>query len=177
VTYSIELPLPPTLSDTTTNVRGIGRPHTEEAKAFRKTATLIVRLLMRNNGWKRLERPAAIRITLYPTSLRPDAANFEKTITDSLVEAGLLHNDSLRWVQENTQRLGAVDPLNPRCVVELWEIWEPSTPSTIEDDLDEFLAKKKTTPPPAPTPQPVKFADRKTLTGLARPATYPKGKL
>jgi len=82
-------------------------------------------------------------------------------VTDSLVAAGLLRDDSFAWVHENCQALGAVDPANPRIEVAVFELWQPS----------EERKPEKPAPPWIPAPPRTKtLAD---VAKLARLATYP----
>lgn len=165
--FTVSLPLPPTLSGMTKNVPGRGRPSSDAAKEFRRSALLLVQLAMRDQNVSTLTRPASVRMTIYPSSLRGDAANREKAVTDALVAAGLLRDDSFRWVHENCQALGEVDATNPRVEVSVWELWSSAA------ELDRAPKPKEALPwIPAPT-RPKTLAD---LAKLTRPNVYRKEK-
>lgn len=95
-----ELPIPLT-ANLLFIVRGKVRVKSPEYREWQKQALNVLATQPRWNGGY----PVRIRIVIQEKVNRNrDVANFEKATTDALVAAGIIHNDNLKHVTENTQR-------------------------------------------------------------------------
>lgn len=97
---SIRLPFPPSTNGLFAHgyVNGkVRRFPTKQYKAWRRAAVIIVR----SHRLKQFREPVVIKLELTPRDARPrDADNYAKPVLDALVEAGLLIDDSNRYVRE-----------------------------------------------------------------------------
>lgn len=97
------LTMPPTLSQSTFNAPGRGRPHSKEANAWTEGNEM---LLMAGNPYRKpLDFPVDVWIYLglAPNQMVSDCANREKLVTDLMVRCGVLVNDSAKWVRGSHQ--------------------------------------------------------------------------
>ena len=98
--WTCELPLPPSSNNLFLNVRR-GRVKSPEYRAWQDEALTVLRTVRPWQGGY----PVRIRIVIQEKVNRGrDASNFEKAPVDCLVQAGIIHNDNLKNVVENTQR-------------------------------------------------------------------------
>ncbi len=92
----IVLPWPPSLNNMFLNVRGKGRVRSEN---YRKWATEAGWLLKSQKPHK-FNEPVRVRVELNPPNARAfDLDNRNKALLDLLVEHGVIHDDSNRWVR------------------------------------------------------------------------------
>lgn len=95
----VELPFPPTLSACFTNVKGRGRVPTPAYKAWQRAAIIeIVR---------QRAKPIHGLVSVYVRLVAPDrrhrdAGNMDKAVCDILVKAGVIEDDSNRYLRRVT---------------------------------------------------------------------------
>lgn len=92
----IELPFPPPLSACFTNVKGVGRVSTQRYKAWQTEALWMVK--------QQKAKPVAGEVSISVGLVAPDrrardAGNTDKAVCDLLVKAGIIIDDSNRYVR------------------------------------------------------------------------------
>lgn len=114
----VELPFPLPLSACFVNVKGRGRVATKQYRAWQKEALWTIAA----QRPKPMKGEVSVYVRLVAPDKRPrDAGNMDKAVGDILVKAGLIEDDSNRYVK----RLGfewAED--GPPCVVLIQSIAE-----------------------------------------------------
>jgi crossover junction endodeoxyribonuclease RusA len=92
----LHVPFPPPLSACFTNVRGVGRVATSRYKAWQTEALWEIKA----QKPKPIDGEVSISVGLVAPDKRPrDAGNTDKAICDILVKAGLIKDDSNRYVR------------------------------------------------------------------------------
>ena len=95
----IRLPFPPSTNGLFAHglVNGkVRRFPTKQYKSWRRAAEIIIR----SHRLRQCREPVVVKLELTPRDARPrDADNYAKPVLDALVEAGLLIDDSNRYVR------------------------------------------------------------------------------
>jgi hypothetical protein len=99
--------------------------HTPRWNAYEEEAVYRLRLQYRALSKTAIDKPVWVQALYYPPNGRslPDLSAVLETVGDLLQWAGVIVNDGLivSWADS---RIGAWDPLNPRCEIEV-RLWEP----------------------------------------------------
>lgn len=108
---SLVLPLPPSLNGAYRNVAGIGRVKTKTYKSWATEAALLMKLQARGS----IAGPYAIHVEIdRPDKRRRDLSNLLKVLEDTIVQQGLVEDDSLcerikmQWTDAIPGRAGPV---------------------------------------------------------------------
>lgn len=91
---AFELDLPPSINRAFRNVRGVGRVKTNEYNAWIRGALMA---LVAQRA-KPVQPPVALSLFI-PESTRADLSNFTKATEDLLVRAGIIPDDSKKFVR------------------------------------------------------------------------------
>ena len=95
----LELPFPVPLSACFTNVKGRGRVTTARYKAWTETSLWLIK----SQRVKPVDGPVSIYVRLVaPDKRHRDAGNCDKAVCDVLVKAGIIQDDSNRYVRRLT---------------------------------------------------------------------------
>lgn len=97
--------------------------HYHEVNAIKKAYSAIIQAQVKAQGPKFYDK-ASLRFTLYPPSKsRRDRANFlsihEKFFCDAIVSAGIIEDDSDKYIISSFYSTGIVDKDNPRVEIEI----------------------------------------------------------
>lgn len=98
--WMCELPLPPSVNHLFPTV-GKRRMKSMKYKTWLAVALPILKALPRWQGGYPIKVRMVIQEKIHGNC---DIANFEKATCDSLVSAGIIHNDTNKFITENTQR-------------------------------------------------------------------------
>jgi len=119
------LTIPGTLPDLNAVLTAAKRHWSRYARQ-KKHFTHTVALLARTNRLQKVKNPVAIRFIWITKDQRKDpdnlAAGGTKVVLDGLVEAGILPDDSRRWIHKLTHQFPEPDRKNPRTIIELEEL-------------------------------------------------------
>ena len=118
----LEIPLPlPSLNKTL----AMAKSHYAVYARSKRAGTTMVEVLARAGRYPMATGPVCLRFDWYPKDRREDLDNVAssvKVILDGMVQAGVLPDDSQRWVRGLDHRLHDPDKARPRVVV----TWEPA---------------------------------------------------
>jgi Holliday junction resolvase RusA-like endonuclease len=119
-TLTIPLPLP-----TLNEVVAASKAHWSRYARSKRSSTTMVEALARSERIKPITGPVRLSFQWYPKDRRIDLDNLAaggcKGICDGLVQAGVLPDDSQKWVRGLAHELHDPDG-NPRVIV----TWEPA---------------------------------------------------
>jgi len=97
---SIDLPIPPSVNGLYKNVQGKGRVKTNSYKRWQRQVYPLLAQMKRPEVY-----PVSILIVVSgKVNMQRDISNFEKAITDALVNTGVIPDDSLKFVDDHRQR-------------------------------------------------------------------------
>lgn len=105
VTFS--LPKPISVNEAYANAPGRGRYKTAKCKAWQKAAKL--ELMVQQVARFAPKPPLQMTITLPYSGGRADVCNFEKVLTDTLVDAGVIPDDNDKILPRVTIQTGSPD--------------------------------------------------------------------
>ena len=123
---SLVLPIPPSINMAYRNVPGVGRVKTRTYKDWATEAALLMKIQAKG----RIEGAYAIHVEIdRPDKRRRDLSNLLKVLEDTIVQQGLVEDDSLcerikmKWTQKIEGRPGPV------------RVWLIATGDTDEDTI------------------------------------------
>jgi Holliday junction resolvase RusA-like endonuclease len=125
LTYRAEIPIPPSVDSMYRNVPKVGRVKTGKYNQWSKDCAMLLAAVRK----VRLDPPLQIRLTIYGGKgfdERSDISNRHKAPEDALKEAGIIPDDSVKYVHLTSQRyVPPTDPKLPaRAIIEVRELRE-----------------------------------------------------